>query len=240
MIASFQHGFVFIKSKKTAGSTVEHVLAPRCGAQDVVTPAGFAEPVQAGGEARNFTADPEVMALYRTGLERGEDPGFERFLEIDARCREAGDFYAHMTAEEARARLGPEVWARSFKFSIERHPYEKAVSQAWFSWARAGEGEQDFDAFFDRVVRTGPYLNARFYCIDGRPALDRVIRYEKLDEELGEIASGLGLEIPRPLPRIKGGFRADPRLAREVLTQAQRQAIHERCRFEFDFMGYEP
>lgn len=246
MIASFRHGFIFIKSKKTAGSTAECVLAPLCGPEDIVTPVGFDETLAPGGEARNFASDPAVQALYDRTLAHGQDPDFAIFEEIDRRCRETGDCYAHMTAKEARLRLGGAFWDEAFKFSIERHPYEKAVSQAWFSWGRhlrrgdGGGADQDFAAFFDRQVREGPYANGRFYRIGGRPALDRVLRYEKLDEELREVADRFGLALPDPLPRIKGAFRADRRPAADVLTDDQKAAIYARCRDEFELMGYEP
>jgi hypothetical protein len=240
MIASFRHGFVFIKSKKTGGSTAECALAPLCGAEDIVTPAGFDEAIQPGGEARNFTADPAVQALYDRTLAHGDDPDFAVFLDIDRRCRAAGDCHTHMTAQEVRAKLDPGFWASAFKFSIERHPYEKAVSQAWFSWARQGRPDGDFAAFLDEQVRKGPYANGRFYRIEGRPVLDRVLRYERLDEELREVAGRFGLALPEPLPRIKGGFRADRRPAAEVLSDDQKAAIYERCRDEFELMGYRP
>lgn len=238
MIASFLHGFVFIKSKKSGGSSAECVLAPLCGPDDVVTPAAFDEAMLPGGQARNFTTDPAVQAIYDETLARGEDPGFSIFLDIDRRCRAAGDYHAHMTAKEVRDRLGAKFWASAFKFSIERHPYEKAVSQAWFSWAREGGPDQDFDAFFDVKVRTGPYVNGRFYRIGGRPVLDRVLRYENLDEELRDVASRFGLTLPDSLPRIKGGFRSDRRPAAEILSDGQKAAIYARCRAEFDLMGY--
>jgi hypothetical protein len=241
MIVSARHGFIFIKSKKTGGSAVEHALAPLCGPEDIVTPAGLDEPVAPGGKARNFTRSSEVMTLYRQGLERGEDPGHALFLEIDRRCRAEGDYFAHMTASEARDRIGEEVWNRSFKFTIERHPYEKAVSQAWFRWSRTGAASgEDFDSHFERAVRMSAFQNARFYCIDGRPVLDRVLRYERLEEELAEVAARFGLQIPRPLPLVKAGIRADRRPAREVLSDDQKAAIYKLCRFEFEFMGYDP
>lgn len=240
MIVSFQHDFIFIKSKKTAGSTVEWFLAPQCGPQDIITPAGLDEPVAPGGEARNFTADPAVLGAYDAALSNAQ-PGVRDHLEIDSLSRRTGGWFTHMTAAETKARLDPVFWARAFKFTIERHPYEKAVSQAYFSWVLRGpQSGLDFAAFFDRAVRQGPYFNSRFYMIDGRPALDRVLRYERLEQELGEVVARLGLRPPEALPRIKGAYRADRRPAREILTEEQRAVIHERCRDEFDFMGYEP
>src|SRR6185369_2531943 len=109
-----RHGFIFVKSKKTAGSAVEHALAPLCDPQDIVTPTGLDEQIPPGAEARNFTGVEEAQALYRSGLEQASDPGFETFVRIDRLCREAGDYYAHMSAAEIRDRVGTEIWERSF------------------------------------------------------------------------------------------------------------------------------
>jgi hypothetical protein len=38
MIASFEHQFIFIKTRKTAGTAIELVLSSLCGAADIITP----------------------------------------------------------------------------------------------------------------------------------------------------------------------------------------------------------
>jgi hypothetical protein len=38
MIVSHRHRFIFIKTHKTAGSSMEMALAPLCGPDDIVTP----------------------------------------------------------------------------------------------------------------------------------------------------------------------------------------------------------
>jgi hypothetical protein len=40
MIVSYLHKFIFIRTKKTAGTTVEMTLAPACGPDDIITPLG--------------------------------------------------------------------------------------------------------------------------------------------------------------------------------------------------------
>ena len=241
MIVSFEHGFIFFKSKKTGGSTAECALAPLCGPNDIVTIAGLDELVLPGGEARNFTNNAQILAAYEAAkADTAADP-VAAHMEIDGQLRLTGGWFSHMMVQEVRSRLTPRFWADAFKFTIERHPYEKAVSQAYFSWATTGPREgEDFTAFFDRTVKRGPYHNTRFYLQQGRLALDRVVRYENLDEELRAIAADFGLRLPDPLPRVKGALRKDPRPAREILTDAQKAAIFLRCRDEFDFMGYEP
>ena len=38
MIVSFQHEFIFVKTRKTAGTSIEMALTPFCGPDDIVTP----------------------------------------------------------------------------------------------------------------------------------------------------------------------------------------------------------
>ena len=38
MIVSHKHKFIFIKTKKTAGTAIEAALSELCGPQDVITP----------------------------------------------------------------------------------------------------------------------------------------------------------------------------------------------------------
>jgi hypothetical protein len=239
MIVSFDHEFIFFKSKKTGGSSVECALAPLCGVNDIVTLAGFDEMVLPGGEARNFTDDADILAACAAGLANAA-ADINTHFEIDGQLRQTDGWFTHMMVKEVRDRLTPRFWNDAFKFTIERHPYEKAVSQAYYSWATGGQREgEGFDAFFDRMVRRGPYHNTRFYLENGRLALDRVLRYENLEAELGEVAERFGLTLPDPLPRIKGGMRTDLRPARDILDAAQKAAIYTRCRDEFELMGYD-
>jgi hypothetical protein len=154
---------------------------------------------------------------------------------------------AHTTAAEIIGRLTPDFWRGAFKFTAERHPYEKAVSFAHFRWQKrtkveARRGERfaaDFDAHLDQVVREGGYEGFPYYTIDGRPVVDDFIRYETLDADLRRIGARLGVPIPPELPQKKKGYRTDPRPAREILNAEQRDAVFARCRPEFELLGYE-
>lgn len=73
MIISHTHKFIFIKSRKTAGSSIQHALAKFCGPMDVLTGAGFCqEVVQVGGknlahmEATSIRKklDPNIWSQY--------------------------------------------------------------------------------------------------------------------------------------------------------------------------------
>lgn len=51
MISSHQHRFIFVKTLKTAGTSIEVFLSGLCGRDDVVTPLHIPEP---GHAPRNF------------------------------------------------------------------------------------------------------------------------------------------------------------------------------------------
>jgi hypothetical protein len=153
--------------------------------------------------------------------------------------------YTHMRAEEIIPWLPDGFWQRAFKFTIERHPYEKAVSLAHFRWGKRGrlEGERgfaaDFESHLDEVVRKGGYANYPYYFIGGKPAMDDFIQQATLEADLRRIAERIGVPVPDEIESRKTTFRSDRRPAREVLSDEHKQIIYEACRPEFELFGYE-
>jgi hypothetical protein len=70
MIISHRHRFIFIKTTKTAGTSIEVFLAQCCGDDDVVTPFGVAE---AGHVPRNHEAYYNHMAAAEVRQQVGEE-----------------------------------------------------------------------------------------------------------------------------------------------------------------------
>lgn len=200
MIVSHRHRLVFIKTLKTAGTSIEVYLSPRVGDDAVVTPIWPAEP---GHEPRNHEG-----------------------------------FYNHMSASEARDALGEDRWADYFSFAVERNPWDKLVSHYAMERHRH-RGQLDWDTYFAHQEM----LSFRsIYCApDGNGVLvDRVIRYEQLDEGLGEIFAARDIEWSGSLGvRAKSGFRDTNRHYRDYYSDAQRQRVAEACAWEIETFGYE-
>ena len=96
-------------------------------------------------------------------------------------------------------------------------------------------------SFIQRAVRAVDHLDATgIYMIDGKVAVDHMIRYENLATEFDAVLATLGLPTPAELPRAKGKARFDRRPATEVLSPEQKDVIYERLRLTFDLFGYEP
>jgi hypothetical protein len=233
MIASYLHNFIFIKTRKTAGTTVEVALATCCGPDDIVTPLGPHDELARSNGApvcRNFASDPAVEeTLHQAVLQKDR--------KAYAHARRNSIFYSHMPARAIRKKLAPEFWDRAQKITIERHPYEKAVSAAYFNYKEGDDGP--FPDYLQTFIEGGSYATFSFYAINGKSIIDEFLRQETLEPDLKRLAEKLHLELPPLLPRMKSSSRLDKRPAREILTDAQKETVYSFCRPEFELLGYE-
>lgn len=225
MIVSYSRNFIFLRTKKTASTTVETVLATGCGPKDIIV-------------SRSAGKEERLARSMNGGESDGEQEG-ESGKDRRHRKRR-GEFYMHMPASEASAMIDPEFWKSALKLTVERHPYEKAVSQAFYrlNKKKRNRDAQDFDAFLDQVVRSGSYAGFPIWSIDGKVAVDEFIRQENLKADLDRVGAKLGIEIPEILPMMKSRTRTDRRPASEILSEEQKQIVYETCKDEFEILGY--
>jgi hypothetical protein len=236
MIASFLHNYIFIKTKKTASTTVEMTLAPSCGPEDIITPLPRPEEMTRGnGEplCRNFLSDRALEEEFRDAMRRSDRKGHSRMKKM---LRMSGMYFNHMIAADIKSKLAPDFWNGALKITVERHPYERVVSRAYFRF----NNDRPFGPYLDRVVRKQNYSSYAFYTIDDQVVVDEFLRQESLHEDLKRLGAKLGIPIPQTLVRAKSKTRADRRPAREILTEKQKEIIYRVCRKEFDLLGYEP
>jgi hypothetical protein len=241
MIVSFDRNFIFFKTRKTGGTSIEMALAPFCGQRDIVAPIAMEDEIAriADGvvQARNFSDDRALMEVFAHAVKARDRT---KCVAVVAALIRRGDFYNHMPATAARAKLPPAFWTGAFKFTIERHPYEKAVSRAWYDLAQAGAPPTEFDAFLARAVERGRIDNTAVYTIDNEIVVDEIIRQERIEEDFSRIAGRIGLLLPVELPVAKATSRLDRRPARDVLSPEQRRRIFEQCRRTFELCCYDP
>lgn len=102
-------------------------------------------------------------------------------------------------------RFLPAVWEEYFSFTIERNPWDMAVS-TYYWLTRQHPAPPPFSRFV-ASPRVAEGSNWPLYTIDGEVAVDRVIKYDSLSEEFFELAEQFGLSDVPPLPRAKSGYR---------------------------------
>ena len=66
MIISHKHNFIFIKTRKTAGSSVELYLENFCGPDDIISPAGGNDPCKPRNYKGFYNPIPEIIFLRKT------------------------------------------------------------------------------------------------------------------------------------------------------------------------------
>ncbi len=218
VIVSHQHGFVFMKTRKTAGTSVEIALSRVCGDDDVITP---------------VTDDDEVLrrALGGRGPQHFESPPH---LERKA--------FNHMPVSMVRKMLGRKKFESYFSFAIERNPWDAVVSL--YHWRNRGSAPGSVAQPFGEYVASEAITafatkNERIYRIKGEVAVDRVLRYESLDSELAAVWTELGLPGDPDLPHAKAGTRPRAPSYRSYYDDATRQRVAELFAAPIAELGYE-
>ena len=225
MIVSHKHKFIFIKSRKTAGSSVQIALSRICGESDIITPIypESAQELQAMGfkGAQNYQLPFRKMTLHDWHRWFRKKPGLP----------------GHATAAYIRRFVGNKIWNSYFKFSIERNPFDKAVSL--YYWRTRNRKRVPSLAEYI-ASRPTPLSNWDIYAIDDQLAVDRVLRYEFIAEDLKDIANKLGFSaIDSALPKAKSKYRKDSQHYSEQIDSQSRAVIEDMCSRELSAFGYQ-
>jgi hypothetical protein len=241
MICSFSRRFLFIKTRKTAGTSVEIALSGFCaGGDDIITPISPEDELLRLREGaplpKNFSRRRYREHAYRAAVRARYQPLMKAFVRWEWPRRR---FWNHMPVSEVRDLIPAERLRGVTTFTIERHPYEKVVSLAHFSRNNRHNRGKDLPAVIDTVLDEKRYLNYPQYTIGDELAVDRVLRHDRLMDDLNQLMRDLGLPVIAELPTAKAGFRSTRTPAADVLSAAQKARIRADARFEFERFGYQ-
>ncbi|MER5985705.1 hypothetical protein [Streptomyces sp. NPDC001787] len=222
MIVLHSRRLAYIRTRKTASTSLEIALSRLAGPDDIVTalsPRDEALRKQEGGRPPQNHLHP--------GLTPGPTPVAPG---IAGRVR----FHNHMPARHIATELG-ELWDTYTTFTVERSPYDKVVS-LYFHRHRDPADRPPVDHF----VETGEFtdaLNWPLYTSTGGDIIvDHVLRHETLTQDLARLTTA-GLPV-LALPHAKSQFRPHSTGYRDVLTPAARRAVETVYAPEFEAHGY--
>lgn len=231
MILSHTKKFIFIKTRKVSGTSMEISLSQFCGGDDIITPISYEDELvrlDLGGVLPQNYGDPKEEQFRQLIRERrGDNP----------KTRHKGKFYNHIPAVEVRDFTGQALWDEYFTFSMERHPYDKVISHVYFH-ARRKEN-WDFEKELKRILKKGYYVSYPVYSEGTQPIVDFIVNYENLQEDLAKLSGKLGFDVAEHYPKTKHTYRPDRRPGREVLSDEAKDIIYENCKVEFDALGFE-
>lgn len=218
MLLSHPKKFIYLKTTKTGGTSVEIFLEPYC------RPEGSGKPEH---YQNAIVSDAGVVGY------RGKQP-------------QGQTWWNHMPGEDVRKLVGDKIWGEYHKFCIVRNPFDRVVSQWWMFMpeefrARAAADMGFTKSLFSKWVEAGQGLpiDRQVYLIGGEPCTDRILRYENLKPELAALCKDLKLDADvATLGTYKSEFRARPESYSAYYTPSARSVVEKVFRYELDAFGY--
>lgn len=224
MIISHTRRYIFIKSTKTAGTSVEAALSNYCADPDIVTPLG------------NYSMNRDETGAWVH------------------RSMNEGRYRQHDDALTIKRSLAPSVWDSYFKFSIARNPWDRTLSRFFWNrrndptlkprkqisslFGSASDERASARRLFRDFVRSDELeTNDRFYLIDDELCVDDIVRYERLGADLARVCARIG--VPElTLPHLKAGFRDNGSHYSEFYDDETRDIVAEKHRRDIELFGY--
>ena len=212
MIISHQFRFIFIKTVKSAGTSLEIALSQYCGNGDVITP------IRTEDEQLRY----ELGLLGPQNFKVGEDDAY----------------YNHIDALSVKKFVGETIWGDYFKFCFERNPWDKVIS--WYYWRTRNKQRPTLAEFVRspemEFLRDSGGIN--LYTIEGEVCVDRVFQYGDMEAEVSELSRLLQLPNKLKLPRTKSKSREDRRHYCEVYDEQSRAIVGDMFEKEIKLFGY--
>lgn len=228
MIISHKYKFIFIKTTKTAGTSVEISLSRFCGEDDVITPLTAKDEAvrdELNVKPQNFTRPLKVTKYSKGDWWR---------LVSQRKQPTIPQFWNHITAAQIKEIIPSEIWQSYYKFCFVRNPWDRAISR--YFWNIESIGSQE--TLDESLKNNNPNSNFDIYTIDGQVAMDFVGKYEKLLTDLTAACKAVNIPFDGWLPRAKGTSRKTHKHYSDMLTPEQAEYIRQKCSKEIELFNY--
>ncbi len=220
MIVCHEKEIIFVKTKKTGGTSFETAISKFCGPDCIITPI--------------TPADEKHRAElgYRTAQ------NFQDYVWKQDGVRTNGQFYNHMPACDVKRAVPPRIWQNYKKITILRSPFDVAISK--YYWKGGERTGMDFPTYLQRFP-THLLENLEIAPLTGECQLDFYLKYEDLQAEftragidfMWDAFSGIrakGNTCPKQGSAVEDMYRKYPEAA-ELVKQV--------CAQEIAALGYE-
>lgn len=222
VLVCHEHRFIFLKTRKTASTSVEMFFEPYC---------------------RDVAPEEVTISVPETVEPKG-------IVGAREACRRTATdkWYGHLAAVKVRDYLGFETWSRYFKFATVRNPFAAFLSYYFFCQdepyarddAEFERHRKSFRRFARNLQKQHGFGDRTIVFVDGRYALDGLIRYECLSDDVAEICHKLDLTFERehlPQTRVNQGMDS-PYPVRDYYDTKSREIVEKSYDWAFSAVGY--
>lgn len=235
MIISFKYKFIFIKTYKTAGSSIENYLYPYLNDKDILAPTIDYKGINCWGdfETKNI-----------------KDHFGEEFLrnKINGRLK----YFAHMPIWLVKERLKPlsekinyDIFENFYKFGVIRNPFDTIVSH--YYWQNSKDNKNGKLISINEILKE---LNSNIYPQYGLLNLNKfmdknyegilcnkIIKYEDLNKELSIVFKKLGINFGGKLEIFKKKSNKRKHY-KNYFDKDSQKVIADIFRKDFDMFNY--
>jgi hypothetical protein len=229
MQVSHRKKFIFLKTVKTASTSIEQTLQKYCSDKEYIFGSELGGPDELN---EDFSHKESSLGIITVPL---------FFSDLNGEVVKSY-YWDHMPAEELRDKIDPNIWENYFKFCVVRNPFEKVLSIFSFIIRNNSVGENVpikalFEVFLPIILETPLFFDRMVYTINEEVCVDRILRYETLEEDFSNVCDILDIPYEN-LPKINNQYRKKGITCKDMYTDYTKKLVFDRYSFEIEKFGY--
>lgn len=258
-IVNHKYKFIFIKTQKTAGTSMEISLSKFCNNKDTITlikssdeilrkKLKFQGPSNYAYLNTNYLFNfiglwiflrnlIKFIPFSKNLLKYKEKPVLEKFkfLAPWQKIKE------HNTLENLKKKIPEYQFNNYYKFCIVRHPYDSMVSHYWWE---VNKNAFDKNKSFFEFVKKESYAHFKMtydiMFISGKLLFDKCVKYENFENDLKEVSNSINLpeniyDIFKNI-KTKHTIRKDKTL--NIIDNDSKEKIYHDWKIFFELFDY--
>ena len=220
---------MFIKTNKTAGTSVEIALSRFCGPDDVITPVSKTDEIkrkELGGSGPQNCYAP--LGAY----------GARDWLRLLFRFKRKLKYYNHISAADVRDLVSAETWDTYYKFCIVRNPWDRFLS--FYYWQNRKQTKPSLSEFMaSEKMQLFRERGVEAYTDNSGVIVDELIRYEDIDSAFQMLQRKFGIDPVESLPFTKNKTRKNRGSYKDEFSQEDAQLLANLVSDELKITNYE-